>query len=168
MSNEPIKQPQNQNAVSHGVFPFIRSGLHPCNKCVKRTKCPMFQKDGDCHYLAEFQKSIEETVMDLDFVAEQDRPVAQALAKEMSILALCEMYFAEEGMVIHDKRKKTIDAQPLVTTYNAFLRSAKQSMAALGLGPHARVKIDLEKANVGKTLKQIGDDDGTPGTEFLD
>lgn len=161
-------QPQNQNAVSHGVFPFIRSGLHPCNKCVKRKKCPKFEQDGDCFYLAEFQKGVEDAVMDLDYVDEQDRPVAQLLAKEMSILALCEMYFAEEGMVIHDKRAKKLDAQPLVATYNAFLRSVKQSMAALGLGPHARVKIDMEKANVGKAMKEIGEDTETPGTEFLD
>jgi phage terminase small subunit len=160
--------PNNINNLQHGVFPFIRSGVHPCNKCVKRTKCPAYQKDADCYYLAEFQKGIEEAVMDLDFVAEQDRPVAQLLAKEMGILALCEMYFAEEGLVIHDKRAKKLSAQPLVETYNAFLRQTKQTMSALGLGPAARTKIDLEKANVGKKLKEIGEDDGITGTEFLD
>lgn len=169
MSEQDQKQPQNQNAVSHGVFPFIRSGLHPCDKCVKRNKCPKFEKGNDCFYLAEFQKGIEAGVMDLDFVDEQDRPVAQLLAKEMSILALCEMYFAEEGMIIHDKRAKKIDAQPLVVTYNSFLRSAKQTMSALGLGPAARTKIDLEKANVGKKLKEVGEGGGSDtGTDFLD
>jgi phage terminase small subunit len=165
----PVRDPAQQPNLQHGVFPFIRSGLHPCNKCVKRTKCPKFEKGSDCFYLAEFQKSIEDAVMDLEFVAEQDRPVAQLLAKEMSILALCEMYFAVEGMVIHDKRSKKIDAQPLVVTYNGFMRSAKQTMAALGLGPSARVKIDMDKANVGKKLKEVGaGGGGTEGTEFLD
>ncbi|MDR6883033.1 P27 family phage terminase small subunit [Bacillus sp. 3255] len=168
MSEEKQVQQSHQPNLQHGVFPFIRSGLHPCNKCAKRQQCPKFQKGNDCYYLAEFQKGIENAVMDLDFVAEQDRPIAQLLAKEMGILALCEMYFTEEGMVIHDRRSKKLDAQPLVATYNNFMRSAKQTMAALGLGPAARTKIDLEKANVGKKMKEIGQDTSPQGTEFLD
>jgi phage terminase small subunit len=78
------------------------------------------------------------------------------LAKQLSILTLCEMYFAEVGMIFHDKKAKKLEAQPMLVNYNSFTRSAHQTMRALGLGPHARVKIDMDKASVGKTLKQKG------------
>ncbi|MGG1441401.1 P27 family phage terminase small subunit [Brevibacillus laterosporus] len=154
----------------HGVFPFIKSGLHPCNKCVKAKDCDRFQEGADCSYLGEFQENLEESVMDLEFVSEQDRPVVQLLTKEMAIIALCEMYFAVEGMVIHDKRKKKLDAQPLMNTYNKFLYSSKQTMSALGLGPAARTKINLEKVNVVKQMGElgVGGTDEQEGLDFLD
>ncbi|MCR8939759.1 P27 family phage terminase small subunit [Brevibacillus laterosporus] len=157
-------------SVKHGVFPFLKSGVHPCNKCVKRNGCDRFEENADCSYLADYQEKIIDSVMDLDIVGEQDRPMAHLLSKDMAVIALCEMYFAVEGLVIHDKRKKSLNAQPLVATYNEAKRQARQTMQALGLGPAARTKINLENVNVVKQMGELGmkTTDEQEGLEFLD
>lgn len=154
----------------HGVFPFLKSGVHPCNKCVKRNGCDRFEENADCSYLADYQEKIIDSVMDLDIVGEQDRPMAHLLSKDMAVIALCEMYFAVEGLVIHDKRKKSLNAQPLVATYNEAKRQARQTMQALGLGPAARTKINLENVNVVKQMGELGmkTTDEQEGLDFLD
>lgn len=156
--------------IKHGVPAFMQSGIHPCDKCVKQKVCDRFKKGSDCSYLAEYQQNIESFVMDLDYVEAQDRPLVQLLAKEMATVALCEMYFSVEGMVIHDKRKKTLGAQALVTTYNEAKKQAKQTMQALGIGPAARARLTAEQLNTRKQINELGLDDKatTEGTEFLD
>ncbi|MDC0763507.1 P27 family phage terminase small subunit [Brevibacillus sp. AG] len=158
--------------LKHGVPAFMQSGLHPCDKCfMKSKKCPKYKSGSDCTYLADYQRDIEVFIMDLDYIEDQDRPMAQMLAKEMATVALCEMYFSVEGMVIHDRRKKTLGAQALVTTYNEAKKQAKQSMAALGIGPAARARLKMEQVNVVKQIQEmnLGDDKTvTEGTEFLD
>ncbi|UED70684.1 P27 family phage terminase small subunit [Brevibacillus sp. HD3.3A] len=146
--------------LKHGVPGFLQSGLHPCDKCVKRTKCKGFKKGADCIYLAKYQEDIENQVMDLDYVEEQDRMLVQVLAKDMAAIALCEMYFSVEGLVIHDRRKKQLSAQPLVSTYNELKRQVRQSMQALGIGPAARAKLKMEQVNVVKQISELGLDDG--------
>ncbi|MED1663452.1 P27 family phage terminase small subunit [Brevibacillus laterosporus] len=157
-------------SVKHGVFPFLKSGVHPCNKCVKRNGCDRFEENADCSYLADYQEKIIDSVMDLDIVGEQDRPMAHLLSKDMAVIALCEMYFAVEGLIIHDKRKKSLNAQPLVATYNEAKRQARQTMQALGLGPAARTKINLDKVNVVKQMGELGMDtkEEQEGLDFLD
>ncbi|KKX52573.1 MULTISPECIES: P27 family phage terminase small subunit [Brevibacillus] len=157
--------------LKHGVPGFLQSGLHPCNKCVKSSVCDKYQKGADCYYLNQYQKIIEDRVMDLEYVEEQDRMMAQVLAKDMAGIALCEMYFSVEGMIIHDKRKKQLSSQPLVSTYNELKRQVRQTMQALGIGPAARAKLKMEQVNVVKQINELGlDEDNTvvEGTEFLD
>lgn len=157
--------------LKHGVPGFLQSGLHPCVKCVKQKTCDRFKKGNDCSYLAEFQRNVEERVMDLDYIDEQDLMMVQVLAKDMAAIALCEMYFSVEGMVIHDKRKKQLSSQPLVSTYNELKRSVRETMKALGIGPSARARLKMEQVNVVKQIQEMGLDDDkavTEGTEFLD
>ena len=156
--------------LKHGVPGFLQSGLHPCDKCVKRSKCDRYKKGADCFYLAQYQQTIEDKVMDLDYVEEQDRMLVQVLAKDMAGIALCEMYFSVEGLIIHDKRKKQLSAQPLVSTYNELKRQVRQTMQAIGIGPAARAKLKMEQVNVVKQINELGlDDDNSAleGTEFL-
>ncbi|GIO04766.1 hypothetical protein J31TS6_07940 [Brevibacillus reuszeri] len=157
--------------LKHGVPGFLQSGLHPCTKCVKQKTCDRFKKGADCSYLAEFQQNVEDRIMDLDYIDEQDRMMAQVLAKDMAGIALCEMYFSVEGMVIHDKRKKQLSAQPLVGTYNELKRSVRETMKSLGIGPTARARLKMDQVNVVKQIQEMGLDDDktvTEGTEFLD
>lgn len=157
--------------IKHGVPGFLQSGLHPCTKCVKKTSCDKFQKGADCFYLAAFQEEVEKMVMDLDYVEEQDLMLVQVLAKDMAAITLCEMYFSVEGLVIHDRRKKQLSAQPLVSTYNELKRSARETMKTLGIGPAARAKLKMEQVNVAKQITELGLDEDktvTEGTEFLD
>ncbi|QDX91078.1 hypothetical protein EEL32_00245 (plasmid) [Brevibacillus laterosporus] len=153
-----LTQRPEQPNLRHGVFPFIKSGVHPCNKCIKKEVCPRFQEDSDCAFLAEYQDQVEYAVMDIDIISEADRPVAQMLAKQLAVLALCEMYFAKEGMVIHENQR--VEAQPLLNSYNTFMRSAMQTMQGLGLGPSARSKINMDRMTTVRMMRELGVNDG--------
>jgi len=138
------RKPGEEAALQHQGYRWLR-GLAPlCSACILANDCPEYdveQANRTCPIIERQSAAMLWQLQRLPQIAPEDAPLCEEYVRIYFFLTITDAWVSRIGLLVIDRKRHTVDVQPVLKARQSFANSLQRLSDRLGLNPAARAKL---------------------------